>query len=48
VLSIVIRKTGNSDVTAPRLEGMTAFDDRYPDDDLVARFVPGGGTAGPS
>lgn len=39
VAGIVIRKTPGSDVTPSRFAGMSTFEDRYPDDGLVARVL---------
>ncbi|MBI1945711.1 MAG: App1 family protein [Deltaproteobacteria bacterium] len=40
VLGIVIRKTPGSDVTAARFAGMRVVDDVYPDDGVLAAFLP--------
>lgn len=39
VVGIVIRKTPGSDLTASRFAGVTAFDDAYPDDSVIARLL---------
>lgn len=40
VLGIVIRKTPGSDATPARFTGMTVVDDVYPDDGVLAAFLP--------
>lgn len=40
VLGIVIRKTAKSDASPARFPGMTVVDDRYPDDEVIARLLP--------
>jgi phosphatidate phosphatase APP1 len=39
VRAIVIRKAPGSNVTPERFDGMTAIDDKYPSDDVVAKLV---------